>query len=235
MSEKNTYRITCPKCRHEQSVELYESINVKTDPDLKEQLLRNQLNGVACGSCQFAFRVDKQLSYSDPERRLLIYWYPTEEETTDREEGKFLDALAEITRALPEDTQAPSVHLVYTRTELIERIFLKEAGLDERLVEYIKYTMYTKNAGKLDPAAKALLFNAHDSTDQMLFFVVQDLKTKKFEAVLQYDRAGYDALKEAFANEDKAFDLLELFPGPHISARHSLLRELRSETGEEAE
>ena len=80
-------------------------------------------------------------------------------------------------------------------------------------------------------ATKALLFNAHDSTDAVLCFVVQDLATKKFEAVLNYDRKSYDALKETFGDDEKAFDMYELFPGPHISARHNLLRELSSEGG----
>lgn len=233
MSEKTTYRIACPKCGHEQSVELYESINVKDEPELKEKLLKNELNQVTCGGCGFGFRVDKQLVYSDVAHHFLVFWYPAEEGAYDNDEGRFLDALGEITKLLPEDVKAPSVHLVFNRTELIERIFLKEAGLDERIIEYIKYTMYVKNAKKLDPAAKALLFNAHDSNETTLCFVVQDLKTRKFEAVLNYERAGYEALKEAFADDEKSFDLLELFPGPYINARYNLLRELKSETEEE--
>jgi hypothetical protein len=179
--------------------------------------------------------VDKQLVYSDPDRRVLIFWFPNDESGFDRDEERFLTATAEITKSLPEDVEAPSVHLVFNRTELIERIFMKEAGLDERIIEYIKYTMYTRNVKKLEPSAKALLFNAHDSNDSVLCFVVQDLKTRKFEAVLHYERKGYDALKEAFADEEKSFDLLELFPGPYISARHNLLRELRTESEQEAD
>jgi len=234
MSKKSTYRIACPKCGHEQSVELYESVNVKDDPALKDQLLQNQLNGVTCGGCGFGFRVDKQLVYNDPDHRLLIYCYPASEATIENDEDRFLAAVADITRALPDDLHVPSVHLVFNRTELIERIFMKEAGLDERIIEYIKYTIYTRNARKLDPTAKSLLFNAYDSNDTMLCFVVQDVASRKFEAVLHYERSGYDALKEAFANDEKSFDLLELFPGPHISARHSLLREIRAEAGEES-
>ncbi len=235
MSEKSTYRIACPKCGHEQSVELYDSINIKDDPSLKEALLKNQINNVSCGGCGFNFRVDKQLAYSDPVGRFIVFWYPADEAACDRDEDRFLDAIAEITRGLPEDVLAPSVHLVFTRTELIERIFMREAGLDERIIEYIKYTMYARNVKRLDPATKALLFNAHDSNDTLLAFVVQDVKTRKFEAVLHYDRKGYDALKETFSDEEKAFDLYEFFPGPHISARQNLLRELRAEAGHETE
>lgn len=229
MSEKRTYNIRCPKCGHEQAVELHDSVNVKEQPELREALMRNQLNAIACTACSFAFRVDKQLIYSDPGHRLLIFWVPAEEAAYEADEDKFVDMLGEVTKVLPDDVEAPSVHLVFSRTELIELIFLKEAGLDERIIEYIKYTMFTKNQAKLDPTAKTLLFNAHDSNDTQLCFVVQDVQSRKFEAVLNYARESYNALKETFGDEDKSFDLLELFPGPYISARHTLLREMKME------
>ena len=214
---------------------MYESVNVKDDPQLKDLLLRNELNAVTCGGCNFVFRVDKPLVYSDPALKVLIYLFPTDEAAYDKNENKFLDVLAELTRAIPEDVPAPSLHLVFSRTELIERIFLREAGLDERIIEYIKYTIYAKNGRKLNPSEKALLFNAHDSNESTLCFVVQDVNTRKFEAVLNYERAGYNALSETFTGDDKSFDLLELFPGPYISARHALIRELRAESETEAD
>jgi hypothetical protein len=76
---------------------------------------------------------------------------------------------------------------------------------------------------------KVLLLNTKDSTPEHLCFVVQDAATRKFEAMLQYERAVYTALSEAFSEGEKAADLLELFPGPHLSARALLLRELAEE------
>ena len=231
MSEKNSYRITCPRCRHEQTVELYESINVKTDPALRDLLMANQVNVVTCGNCEFGFRVDKTLVYHDPARRVLIYWIPAAEADYEQGEEQFGELLRQMNAVLPDDLRAPEVHLVFSRTELVERIFLLEAGLNDRLIEYIKYTIYTRNS-RLNPAQKYLLFNAQDSTADHLCFVVQDVATHKFEAVLQYDRKAYQALLETFAAEEKSADLLELFPGPHISARMLLIRESQAEESE---
>lgn len=231
MSEKRPYRITCPRCRQEQSVELYESINIKTDPALRDQLMANQVNSVTCRNCEFNFRVDKTLVYNDPDRHLLIYWIPVADRDSEAGEEQFADLLRQLNAALPDDMRAPAVHLVFNRTELVERIFLLEAGLNERLIEYIKYTIYTRNT-RLDPARKNLLFNTQDSTPEHLCFVVQDVATRKLEAVLQYDRKAYQALHETFAAEDKSADLLELFPGPHISARLLLVRESQAEGSE---
>lgn len=225
MTQQSSYTISCPKCGRAQTVTLYDAVNVKTDPYLRTMLMENKLNAVNCVECEFSFRIDKNLVYSDPDRRLLIFWVPVSESDYARGEEQFIALLKDLSGLLPDDVRAPHVHLVFNRVELIERIFLVEAGLDERLIEYIKFTMYSRNAARLDPTRKILLFNATDSTPEHLCFVVQDAQSRRFEAVLQYSREAYRALEETFSGEEKSADLLELFPGPHISARALLLKE----------
>ena len=227
MSQKKAYGIRCPKCQHEQTVELYESINVKQSPELKTLLLANQLNAVVCEQCKASFRVDKPLLYPDPARRQLIYLVPMNEEASEDGERQFTDSIRRLNGILPKGVDAPEVCLVLSRTELVERIFLFDAGLNERVIEYMKYMIYAKNLQKIDPAQKVLLFNAEDSTKDALCFVVQDVKTRKLEAMLQYDRKTYTALCEMFDRDDQTPTLLELFPGPHVSARALLARESR--------
>ena len=48
MSAQKTYNIRCPKCGHEQKVELYDSVNVTQQPDLKTALFENRLNRILC-------------------------------------------------------------------------------------------------------------------------------------------------------------------------------------------
>jgi hypothetical protein len=229
MSEKRSYNLTCQKCTSAFAVELYESVNVLKDPELKEQLMLNQINAVECPTCHFKFRVDKPLLYADPEQRLLIYLLPVADENFEEGEDQFRAWMQDMGKILPDDLPSPEIHLVFSRTELIERLFMAEAGLNDRIIEYIKYGIYTKNGQKIPPVAKALLFDAQDSTDDHLCFVVQDRATRKLEAVLQYPRSTYVALKEMFDSEEKSTDLLEMFPGPYVSARALLLRELRTE------
>lgn len=227
MSQQKTYPIRCPKCRHEQSVQLYESVNVKTSPDLKTLLMSNQLNVVACDQCHASFRVEKPLLYHDPARRLMIYLLPVAEEAVEDGQRQFAESLTKLNGVLPEGINAPEVCLVFSRTELVERIFLFDADLKERIIEYIKYLIYSKNLAKLDPRHKALLFNVQDSTPEALCFVVQDIKSRKLEAVIHYERKTYDGLCTMFDRDDQTANLLELFPGPYISARVLMLRDLK--------
>ena len=225
MSQQKTYNIRCPKCQHDQSVQLYESINVKTHPDLKKLLMANQMNTVTCEQCALTFRVDKPLLYHDPAQRIMIYQVPLGEGAVEAGEREFTESLGRLSGLMPQDIPAPDVSLVFSRTELVERIFLRDAGLNERIIEYIKYLIYTRNAGKVNPARKILLFDAEDSTPEALCFVVQDAESKKLESILQYDRKTYTALCEMFDKDEQTPTLLELFPGPYISARRLVLKE----------
>jgi hypothetical protein len=233
MSQTKTYSIRCPQCDAAQAVELYEAANVHTDPQLREDILSNRLNAVTCDSCNFTFRVDKPLLYHDPDRGFMVNLVPgTEEALADRQE-QFSEWIRELTASIPSGIVVPSVHLVLSRVELVERIFLLEAGLNERVVEYVKYLVYTRNEKQLNPATKALLFNAEDSTAENLCLVVQDVESRTLEGVLNFEREAYLGLCEMFDRDDQTPSLMELFPGPYVSARALLLRQARAEGAED--
>ena len=224
MSAQKTYNIRCPKCGHEQKVELYESINVAQQPELKTALFENRLNRVQCESCDASFRVDKPLLYHDADRNILIHWMP--DTVAPREEilDEFDKSMEELRKALPPDIEPPRVRLVFTRAELVELIFIIEAGMEERVVEYIKYTIHTQNVKRLPPAEKQLLLNVQDSTGDELLFAVQNVATLELEDVLSYPRPAYRSVREMYLKKPDEF--IELFPGPYISARAALMEEI---------
>lgn len=223
MSAQKTYNIRCPKCGHEQKVELYDSINVTQQPDLKTALFENRLNRILCQSCEASFRIDKPLLYHDPGRNILIHWMP--DTAVSREEilDEFDKSMEELRAALPEDIEPPRVRLVFTRAELVELIFIIEAGMEERVVEYIKYTLHTQNIKRLPPAEKQLLLNVQDSTADELLFAVQDVATSGLEDILRYPRTAFRGVCAMYRKNPDEFT--ELFPGPYISARAVLMEE----------
>jgi hypothetical protein len=223
MSAQKTYNIRCPQCGHQQKVELYDSINVTQQPELKTALFENRLNCVLCGSCESAFRIDKPLLYHDPGRNILIHWMP--DTAVSREEilDEFDKSMEELRAVLPEDVEPPRVRLVFTRAELVELIFVIEAGMEERVVEYIKYTIHMQNSGRVPPKTKQLLLNVQDSTSDELLFAVQNAETFELEEVLRYPRTAYRSMRELYRKDPD--ELSELFPGPYISARSALMAE----------
>ena len=224
MSRSNTYTIACPSCGRQQDVELYEAINVETDPELKMALMENRLNRVECRDCDASFRVDMPLLYNDPKNKILIHWMPEREGMTrDQIIEDFDETLEGINEVLPDDIAAPKMRLVLTRVELVELIFMIEAGLNQRVVEYVKYSIYTRNMEKLDPHKYRMLLNVGDSTEDELCFVMQDIESLELNNVLRYGRAAYQSMCELFAESPDEF--MEMFPGPCISARNLLLEE----------
>ena len=221
------HEIACPFCGREQAVELWDALAADEDPDLREALLAGRINRVECAGCRKGFRVDKPLIYRDREQDLFIHYDPLVggRELKDVETA-FREATAELDRLLPPDVPSPEAHLVVEWSELVERVFLLEEGLDARLVEHVKYMMYQQNPDKLPAKKKNLLFDAQDSTDDQLCFVVQDRATKKLEAVLNFARADYEALVNVFDSGDQLALLEEQFPGPYYSGRLRFLQDL---------
>lgn len=228
MSASKKHPIRCPKCEHTQTVELYDSINVSQEPMLKDALLENRLNRVDCESCQTSFRVDKPVLYHDTDRNILIHWMPDVGCTRDEILDEFDSSMVELRASLPADMEPPRVRLVFTRVELVELMFIIEASMEERIVEYIKYTIMSQNSSRIDPTEKELLLNIEDSTADELLFAVRNIETAALEEVLRYPRESYRGVQKMYADNPEEF--MELFPGPYINARTALLEEQAEET-----
>jgi len=223
VSTCKTYSISCPECGHSQQVELYDSIDVAQQPELKTALMENRLNRIQCAECEGSFRVDKPLLYHDADRNILIHWMP--DTAVSREEilDEFDKSMEELRTALPEDIEPPRVRLVFTRVELVELIFIIEAGMEERVVEHIKYTIHSQNMNRVPPAQKQLLLNVQDSTADELLFAVMDAESGELEDLLRYPRETYRGIQQMY--RDNPDEFIELFPGPYISAREVLVND----------
>ena len=120
MSQKRTHEIACPLCGQEQSVELWDSINVDSEPELREALLLNRINRVECSGCRKSFRIDKPLIYRDREQDIFIHLDPLAGgRTLPDVEQSFREAMAELNRMLPKDVLPPEAHLVVACSELV--------------------------------------------------------------------------------------------------------------------
>lgn len=225
MSINRDAQITCPLCGTHQEIRLVEVLNAQSDPSLKEDLMRNKLNRVTCTDCSNNFRVDLPLLYTDSKLDIMIHWVP-ENDSTSREQ--ILEEFDEVIEHINSDSSlkgsTPNVRLVTTRVELVELIYLIEAGMNQRIVEYIKYNIFTRNQEKIDPKIHRLLLNVEDSTVDELFFVTQNVEDQKLGQVLRYGRSAYDSLVDLFSEDSEEF--MDMFPGPCISARDLILDDL---------
>jgi len=75
MSFTNYDQVKCP-CGHIFEVELYSSINVQQDPELREKILAGELNVVVCPECSMPFYAERFVLYLDPSAELIAFVYP---------------------------------------------------------------------------------------------------------------------------------------------------------------
>ena len=68
----------CPRCRAPISVDLYQVVDARQDPELKQALLNGQLNAFSCPSCGLTGQMASPVLFHDPEHELLMVYVPME-------------------------------------------------------------------------------------------------------------------------------------------------------------
>lgn len=221
---KTTYTIHCPSCHVDQSAELVDTINAADDLEERNALFTNHLNLFSCPNCHYSFLVTKPVLYCDILKNIFVYNLPVkEQESVESATRYFQSILSTILSGFPAAATTPDVQLTFERIEMIERILLCEAEYIPRIIEYIKMEIMTKNKKAVPAEDKRLLLNTQLCTDDALLFVIQDIDSGDLEREILYPRKNYTELKQRFDKDTETPGLLELFPGPYISARYTLL------------
>ncbi|MEO1288990.1 MAG: CpXC domain-containing protein [Chloroflexota bacterium] len=68
--------VNCPACNTQQEVEVYQTINVTLNPDLKQSLFEGNINILNCSECDNRTPIDTTFLYHDMIQQLAIYYYP---------------------------------------------------------------------------------------------------------------------------------------------------------------
>jgi hypothetical protein len=138
MSQRRTTTVTCPHCGHSQDFSTWPSLNVSLDPDEKPRLLSGELHRFTCGKCASQTQVSYPLLYHDMERKLMLYNLE-EGDTPEVLPDGILGGLLGIMR------ESYSFRQVHSRNELVEKIRIADAGLDDRVVEIFKVILRGQN------------------------------------------------------------------------------------------
>ncbi len=204
--------LACPHCSEHFD---FEPVTTLTpDSEHLSELLHGTLNCVACPKCQAMLNVPVQLIYRDPQRPFMAVQtaHPMTEEDSATLTLKLDESATEAART--EGLQCPTVRLVFTRPDFIEKIALHQQELDDRLVEYAKYQLFNGGAEGLNPKRHRLLFDFTQKDTGRLTFIIYDRKTGRPIRVLQVPMEEFQKLSEEFqANPALREELDRCFPG----------------------
>jgi hypothetical protein len=129
---------SCPNCNQPVVAEIYQVVDVKQDPRLKELLLAGRLNLTQCQVCGFQGQLPAPLIYHDREKELLLTFTPPDATKTLEEKERLLaPLLKQITESLaPEERKGylfqPQAML--TMNNLVKNILLAD-GITEEMIQ----------------------------------------------------------------------------------------------------
>lgn len=127
-SHENTY--TCPYCRRDFTITVYDSVNAVNDPDLRERCISGDLFRHSCPHCKTDFMIQNPLVYTDPSRKFLL-WLSAEEAS---------ENLCRMAQPLSE--QGYTMRRCGTLQEFTEKIQIFEDGVSDIIVELAKYDSF---------------------------------------------------------------------------------------------
>jgi hypothetical protein len=148
MSLVGTIRVTCPACGVERDSRLVSSINTRSSPELKQQLLLGALNRHDC-ACGKRVQLASNVLYHDPDADYYCQVCPGGARATET-------AVAVLRGSGATGTQ----RIVSSLNALIEKVKLLDAGLDDWAIELLKVVLLaSRGVSQLD---RVILFEARD-------------------------------------------------------------------------
>lgn len=131
----------CSHCGKPTELQPRQSINVALDPELKARVKDGSLFVWECPYCGHRNLARYQTLYHDPDAKLMVWLLPPEAE------------MPAEAAALARELEGYTLRRVREVGELIEKVNLFDAGLDDRVLEMCKWVTRRELAAK-QPAAQ---------------------------------------------------------------------------------
>ena len=142
MSTSSLHSFRCPTCGTAFDVQRYDMVNVKENPELKASVINGDIFLQECPRCGRRHLVGGPLVYLDPDEGVLVM-------------------LSDKPLTLA-DTGGYTARLVSRAGDLVEKVKIFDAGLDDRAIEMCKYVT-KQEAGKPGMDLKFLRLDGADN------------------------------------------------------------------------
>lgn len=150
---------SCSNCQSQTEVNIPRSINTALDPELKTRVRDGSLFIWECPYCGRRNVAVTELLYHDPQARLMLWLLPGEAQPSAQAQA----AVKELDRY--------TLRIVREAGELIEKVNIADAGLEDTIVEMCKWVTKRELAAKNPAAANApLKFLRTEGADHDLIF-----------------------------------------------------------------
>lgn len=210
MSSYKHHVITCPKCGAQGDFTAWDSVNVTIMPPLKEKVKTGELFRWTCPACGETFTVPYPVLYHDMEKKFMVYHLlkREEEETSGKMTAEELAKKSmNIMASRNFFNNGYTLRNTYSLDDFREKIAQLDSGLDDRVIEFLKYYLLYQNPDSNLPKDAVLRFS-HAAEDKetggvyLLFYIIHpSLPNQPFLQV------SSNAYREIEKNADKLNDI----------------------------
>jgi hypothetical protein len=130
-------RINCPNCRQPMMADIDQLFDVGQDPAAKQKILSGAFNLAACPNCGYKGMIATPLVYHDPDKELLLTYFPPELSLPINEQERIIGPLiTRITNSLPQEKRKAYLlqpQSMLTLQTMLERILAADGITKEML------------------------------------------------------------------------------------------------------
>ena len=187
----------CPRCGGQMIADVQQIFDVAVDPMDKERLLRGAANIAICPSCGYQSQIAMPIVYHDPEKELLLTYFPPELNMSLPEQQKIIGPLiTQVVNSLPPEKKKgylfqPRTMLTYDT--LFETI-LEADGITKEMLNEQKYKgELIRRLMQTSPESLVEVIHQEESHIDQSFFLM--LNNTLDAAVQLRDKASFEALK----------------------------------------
>lgn len=130
---------TCPSCGTFFNTEAFEAINASLDIALRDEVIWGRVFDFTCPSCRHHFRSPYSMAYKEMEKEYIIFLdmndAPQDSLDATGEKQLIKNQIAEIRELFP----SYRIRVVNDMMDLIEKIHIFSAGLNDKIISYLAY------------------------------------------------------------------------------------------------
>ncbi|MCK4540894.1 MAG: hypothetical protein KAU17_01540 [Spirochaetales bacterium] len=191
-------KITC-FCEHQMEVEVPKVLNLDTHPEKLDDILSGKFLNFTCESCGKLLKPEFELSLTYHGKKLLF--------------SPELDR----SKVLHKTEEWGSVdRILIGYPELIDRLTVMKTGLDDEVIEIVKYYIFQKAGGE------HIYFQSKD--DENLIFHIHGLRAEEV-GISRIPLNFYEKVSESLTLRRKDEPFRTILAGPYISAEKVSSRE----------
>ena len=151
MSSSKDVVINCPSCSTRLELSCYASINVTVDPRLKQKVMDGSIHSQTCPACKETITIFTGFLYHDMIQRILIHYKgPNDAPTPHR---------AAMEKELKD--RGYIFREVSSPLELIEKLSIFDAGLNDKVIEAWKSQVLSGTPGSGSGAGTRMFFREY--------------------------------------------------------------------------